>query len=1120
MSINPDIRDQAYQFFVEEAQELLQIIEDGLLGLREDRDTAKIHQLMRAAHSIKGGAASVELDAIKSLSHRLEDIFKALYSDNINFDAELESLLLSAFDCLKDPLLAQIELGEFDAESALNKAAPIFAQLEERLSEALKETDSYIPSATDLGVDIVASIFEVDVAEAIEKLRQVVKEPDNYDIAAEIRNQVDVFNGFAELLNLPGFAEISQTAVTALAIHPEQAWQIAQLMIADCEKARTDVLAGDRQVGGKPCAELQFLTQASSLSQSLLSENSPADLNDIFAEPWEFSSSELNPAIFADSELKLEENELEPPSLDEVFGSPPAPQPVIAPTEDISLEDVFGTEEELAEEEVTQVFSLSQELTQVEFSSSEPLLNEVFAEIPATPVADSEPVPSLDDLFGGDLALSETPNQPEEIALAQRQSWENSLENTVESIQAEFTKLPGIETKPLKLPSRQLTKKTKTSIKPNKSSAKQKNQKNSNLSVRVDMARLERMNNLISELIINRNSLALQNEQLQASVKQLREKFTRFRDITGLLRETSDKMLVNNQKTYQTNFINYNNSALRQGEFDVLEMDSYNQVDTLVQNVLEEMMQLEETADDIGLFAKQSDESIEKQRQMIGQMRDELMWARMLPLSQILQRFPRILRDLSNTYNKPVNLKMTGTGVLVDKAVLEKLYDPLLHLLRNAFDHGIENTQLRHQAGKAEQGTIEIDAYYQGNQTIIEIRDDGGGIDYQKIARKAVSKGIISENQIATLSQAKLLDLIFEPDFSTASQVSEISGRGVGLNVVRSQIQALKGNVTVKSELNQGTTFILSLPLTLTIAKLLVCSANSLPLAFPSDSIEEIVIPTSKQIKVSGKQRLLYWRNELLPIYNLGSLLSYNCAVTKNSYSKALQTVASPADWALPLLLWRQSNNLFALEVERLITEEELVIKPFGKLIAAPEYTYGCTILGDGTLIPVINAPLLLDFVQGKISPDQPEMNQDLISTQTATLALSEPENSLGTKQAIKTDTILVVDDSTALRRTLALNLEKQGYRVYQAGDGKQALEQLNNNEAIDLVICDVEMPNMNGFEFLGMRRRSPKLKAIPVAMLTSRSNEKHRNLAKQLGADAYFTKPYIEQEFLAEIKN
>jgi len=506
---------------------------------------------------------------------------------------------------------------------------------------------------------------------------------------------------------------------------------------------------------------------------------------------------------------------------------------------------------------------------------------------------------------------------------------------------------------------------------------------------------------------------------------------------------------------------------------------------------------------------------------MLGHLRDDLMWARMLPLGEVLNRFPRILRDLSTSYDKPVDLKLSGTGVLVDKAALEKLYDPLLHLLRNAFDHGIEPPELRVEQGKRSQGQIEIRAYHQGSQTIIEIADDGRGLNLDRIRSKAVDLGLLSPDQLATTSTSRLLELLFEPGFSTAPQVSELSGRGVGLDVVRSQLRSLKGTVAVTSEPGQGTTFTLRIPLTLTIAKLLVCYVGSTAFALPSDSIEEILIPQAGEVKQSGRQRFLYWRDQIVPAYHLSELLEYACPLPEVIPSLALVTVPSPDDWASPMLLLKQDQQVLALEIDRLVTEQELVIKPMGAAIAPPSYIYGCTILGDGSLIPVIEAAALLNsFVsESKTGTANSMTVGGKLPQFGVSMNLSLSTSSSSPFQRDIQPTLLVVDDSIAVRQTLALTLQKAGYRVLQARDGREAINQLQQNSTIQLVVCDIEMPNMNGFEFLSHRRQDPLLSKIPTVMLTSRSSDKHRRLAMHLGASAYFTKPYIEQEFLVALK-
>jgi chemotaxis family two-component system sensor histidine kinase/response regulator PixL len=383
---------------------------------------------------------------------------------------------------------------------------------------------------------------------------------------------------------------------------------------------------------------------------------------------------------------------------------------------------------------------------------------------------------------------------------------------------------------------------------------------------------------------------------------------------------------------------------------------------------------------------------------------------------------------------------------------------------------------------------------------------------------------LLSAEQVGTIPNNRLFNLIFEPGFSTASEVSELSGRGVGLDVVRSQLRSLKGMIAVTSETGVGTTFTLRLPLTLTIAKLLVCFCGSTALALPSDSIEEIVIPKPDQIKLSGTQRFLHWRGEIVPTYRLNDFLDYSCPLPDTSPSRALLAVPTPESWALPMLVLRQGQNFLALEVERLVTEQELVIKPFGSVIAPPSCTYGCTILGDGSLIPVIDAAALLEqlLAQSAVtSITTTNFNvESLESADTAVIHENWFTNQTKTPvKTVKASTVLVVDDAAALRRTLALSLERAGIRVLQARDGREALERLQQSSSVDLVICDIEMPNMNGFEFLSHRRQDSQISTIPVVMLTSRSNDKHRWLAMQLGANAYFTKPYLEQEFLVAIK-
>ncbi|HEY9598950.1 MAG TPA: response regulator, partial [Cyanophyceae cyanobacterium] len=476
------------------------------------------------------------------------------------------------------------------------------------------------------------------------------------------------------------------------------------------------------------------------------------------------------------------------------------------------------------------------------------------------------------------------------------------------------------------------------------------------------------------------------------------------------------------------------------------------------------------------------------------------------------------------------------------RAVAERIYDPLLHLLRNAFDHGIEAAPLRLQRGKPEEGLIQIKAFHRGGQTVIEVSDDGEGLNLQRIGQRALELGIISPQELAEISDDRLFNLIFESGFSTAPHVSELSGRGVGLDVVRTQLSQLKGTIAITSQPGMGTTFTLRLPLTLTSDKLLICLAGFTAIAFPSDSIEEICVPRADQVIKVGEQWFLNWRKEILPIYRVTEILDYagsvpdlppltaliNTSVNTSinasintSTSSGLQVATSTPTNPLVIVPWRQ--KFVALEIDQLVTEQKLVIKPFGTIITPPSCIYGCTILGDGSVVPVVDgATLLNEALERRVRRQErhtiPLLSGANSSRSHAITPLSQPPSEAISRKLVSPRKILVVDDAVALRQTLTLTLSNAGYRVLQAGDGWEAIRQIQLNPDIMLVISDIEMPNMNGFDFMNYRRQNPMLEKIPLVILTSRSNDKHRRLALHLGAIAYFTKPYIEQNLLQAI--
>lgn len=650
--------------------------------------------------------------------------------------------------------------------------------------------------------------------------------------------------------------------------------------------------------------------------------------------------------------------------------------------------------------------------------------------------------------------------------------------------------------------------------------------------VRVDVDGLQRLNYLAGELLIYHKRRTLQDEQLTEKIEQLFQQLNRHQTTLNQLRDLPLQL---------QNFARQNRQNFSSVDFDSLEMDEYTEFNLVLYSALEETLQLQETTESLDLLLRQSIQIHEKKQRLALGIIDNLVEARMLPLGNILERFPQMVQNLGNVYSKIVELKLTGTAVLVDKAIAEKLYDPLLHLVRNAFDHGIESPEVRRDRQKPEQGVIEIRAYHQGSQTIIEVRDDGQGLNLEKIHHKAIELGLISANDktrgyTSNPTESVLLELMFAPGFSTAGKVSEISGRGMGLDIVRSQLLALNGSISVQSLPNQGTTFTLKIPFSMTTDRLMLVQAGGAIYALLLDSIEKILISSSEQIKEFEGKKVLHWNTgkdeRMVSLRKLSELISYNNSFASGNISHNHPRNYDTVVKSNPVLLLRRNQEILGLEVEQIIGEQELVIRPLGNAIAPPKYVYGCSSLANGTLILVIDSALLLQSGEMQATLDmmtQPTAHllkkkalpSGLTGSTTPLLnpsaASKQPSQLTSNNNSLKV--ILVVDDAISLRQTLSLTLQKSGYQVLQAENGVDALEKLEQHPEIQIVISDLEMPRMNGFELLSNIRQNPKLIKKSVVVLTSRSAEKHRQLAQALGANAYLTKPYLENEFLSTVE-
>ncbi len=630
-------------------------------------------------------------------------------------------------------------------------------------------------------------------------------------------------------------------------------------------------------------------------------------------------------------------------------------------------------------------------------------------------------------------------------------------------------------------------------------------QTGSEIMIKVSAKQLKQINVLSSKLILERNAavlrlhqlhnyLALTKERIRAldkSSSQIRKVYD-WASLEGIL-STATKSKVNSDLEPSAGQSASNNPQNPESNtFDSLEMDRYSDLHLLFQEQMETIFQLGEVTTDIDLGLREMSQVVRDFSYTTKELQQQVTRSQMRPFSDIIGRFPRLIRDLSIQYNKQVNLKITGESTLIDRQVLEKLGDPLNHLLRNAFDHGIEEEYSRVQQGKSPEGTILLHAMQRGNKTVITIQDDGKGINERKIRDRLRQMGL-SRAEVNQINSKELLEAIFEPGFSTAKEVTELSGRGVGMDVVRSNLEEVRGDIKVETEPGKGTKFIITVPLSLLILRVTILESAGMVFAVPVHSIQEIIRFDPDTVFTEGEQELIDWKDRQIPLIRMENWLSFQ------RRSKAFDMEGKPTVDTPTVLVFCHEENWMGIYIERYWGEQEVAVRSVVSPISLPPGFSGSTILGDGRVIPSIEPSFLADWITKQ------EDDCDSIDTNKPQADLFEIESS----------TILVIDDSINVRKYVALMLERNGYQVEEASDGRDAVEKLEGGLEVQAVICDIEMPRLDGYGVLAEIKSQAKFADLPITMLTSRTSNKHRKLAMKLGASAYLSKPLNEPELL-----
>ncbi|MBD1916774.1 MULTISPECIES: response regulator [Cyanophyceae] len=629
--------------------------------------------------------------------------------------------------------------------------------------------------------------------------------------------------------------------------------------------------------------------------------------------------------------------------------------------------------------------------------------------------------------------------------------------------------------------------------------------------MRVSVGHLDNLSNLVGELVVNRNSLEQDQERLRQFLDNLLHQVSQLNDVGQRMRDLYERSLLESSLIANRQAFALGVSSSDRGgghatgaTFDALEMDRFTGFHTLSQEMIELIVRVREASSDIEFTIDSTDQIARQFRQVTTQLQEGLNKARMVPFGQTADRLPRAVRDISLRCGKEAQLVVEGRDTLIDKMILERLYDPMTHLVNNAITHGIESPEERLATGKGREGTITVRAFYQGNQTVIYIADNGGGINPAVVKAKALKQGLITPAEAQTMTEIEVYDLLFLPGFSTRDQADDFSGRGVGMDVVRTALSDIRGSITVESEVGKGTSFTIRLPLTLSITKALSCVNNQARIAFPMDGVEDMFDVPRERIQTDAQgHACILWRDTLLPFRPLSDLLRFNRSLGRG------RVYGGPQDEdVVSMVVLRSASTFIALQVDQVIGEQEIVIKQLEGPVPKPIGIAGATVLGDGRVMPIADVLELIDLASGRLRRDASTSlwTQTVDEEPVETVAQTDP-------------TVLIVDDSITVRELLSMSFNKIGYRVEQARDGQEAWEKLRSGLPCDLVFCDIEMPRMDGLELLSRMQKDDTLSQVPTAMLTSRGADRHRQMAVDLGAKGYFTKPYLEEMLLDAAK-
>ena len=634
-------------------------------------------------------------------------------------------------------------------------------------------------------------------------------------------------------------------------------------------------------------------------------------------------------------------------------------------------------------------------------------------------------------------------------------------------------------------------------------------------SVRISLSRLDDMMNSVGELVINRTRLVGRMAELKKLV-----------EVLGISRKRLSDKVTEFQEKYEFNRLGIANpdggtpaprnaAGFAEGaqeqasgggwlDFSELEMDRYDDFNILSRSLTEISADISEVLSQLGGFVGRVGGDIDEFTKLGHHLQDEITEARMVPIGNLYTRLSRTARDAAKVCGKSVDLELVGEDTRLDNNIVQQITDPLIHLVRNAIAHGIEDTPARERTGKSARGKVTVRAFHRGNHVFIEVEDDGSGLDYGRIRHTAVRAGLVSATEAEHLSENELRAFLFHPGFSTAGSKNEIAGRGVGLDVVRNNVHALNGEIEIRSETGKGTCFGVKVPLTLIISQALFVRSGTTVLAMPLAVVEEIRRLRAEEIEDVGGKLLTKVRGVVTEVVRLDSALALPPLEQTTGY--------------LNMVIVRAAGRQVGVVVEEVLGKDEVVIKNLGQYLRRVKLFPGATISTDGSLILLVDVNRLAGTTAAEVDVVVPSASAARVFGPGAMAVASGSIPAAAVDEPVEEKVVVIADDSISVRKFVGRILEKSGYMVKLASDGLEAAE-LIAQVGCHLVITDIEMPRMNGYELMAHLRQDPATRRIPVLVVTSRAGAKHRERAIKEGAASFLTKPVQEEQLIAVVE-